>query len=165
MQSLQILDIKSFMQFLFQSQELDTYEFVSGELQTQMKYTFDGHINSSFFSDEEAAQYELEHATYLPWALAKEKVFLLIKGKKTPTHMKLVLRLSQLQTEKLLQQTTHYTTKDIDGMFINILYQEQKLNVIFGISYKIFTLDKILEEELSRHFVTLLKSKQITCQQ
>lgn len=164
MQTVQILDIKAFMQLLFQTNELDSYEFVSGELQTQMKYTFDGHMNHSFFSDEEITQYNLEHATYLPWLLAKDKVFQLIKGKKTPAQMKLVLRLSPSQMEILLQNTTNYTANDIDGMFVNILFQEQKLNVILGISYKIFSLDKSLEDDLFSFFTTFLKQKQITFQ-
>lgn len=150
------------MQLLFQSPELDSYEFVSGELQTQMTYIFDGHINASFFTEEETEQ--LQNASYLPWHFAKEKIFLLIKGKKTPSHMKLVLRLSHNQTEELLQQNSNYTHHDIDGMFINIYFHEQKLNVILGISYKIFTLGKTFEEDFSKNFITLLKSNQIAFQ-
>ncbi|MGN0438707.1 MAG: DUF5721 family protein [Lachnospiraceae bacterium] len=165
MLAIQILDIKTFMQFLFQTRELDAYELVSGELQTQMNYTFDGRINLNFFSEEEIVQYQLKQAAYLPWLLAKEKIFQLIKGKKTPTQMKLVLRLSQSQMEDFLKQSNTYTTNDIDGMFVNIIFQEQKLNVIFGISYKIFTLDKSLEEDFSSIFITFLKQKQITFQQ
>lgn len=165
MLAIQILDIKTFMQFLFQTQELDAYELVSAELQTQMTYTIDGRINLNFFSEEEIMQYQLKQTPYLPWLFAKEKVFQLIKGKKTPTQMKLVLRLSQSQMEDFLKQSNTHSTNDIDGMFINIIFQEQKLNVIFGISYKIFTLDKSLEEEFFSNFITFLKQKQITFQQ
>lgn len=164
MQAIQILDIKTFMQLLFQTKELDSYDFVSGELQTQMKYTLDGHINHSFFSDEETEQYQLKDASYLPWSLVKDKVFQLIKGKKTPDQMKLVLRLSGTQMAELLQNTANYTAKDIDGMFINIIFHEKKLNVIFGISYKIFSLDKSLEDELSSFFITFLKQNKIAFQ-
>mgnify|MGYP004614121349 FL=1 len=162
MQSIQILDVKPFMQVLFQTTELDSYDFVSGEIQTQLGYQLDGHVNPDFFSEEEADRYQPTHTGYLPWVLAKEKVFQIIKGKKTPSQMKLVLRLSPSQSEEILQQSTTYSANEIDGFFVNILFQEQKLNVILGISYKIFTLDKSLEDVFSAYFITFLKHNHIT---
>lgn len=91
MQSIEILDIKAFMLLLFQSAVLDKYEFVSGELRTDMTYSLDGHINKEFFSEDEIESLALNSQTYLSWHMAKEKVFTLIKGKKTPSQLKIVL--------------------------------------------------------------------------
>lgn len=76
MQEIEILDIKLFMQFLFQTNPFDSYEFVSSELRTDMSYSLDGHINREFFTEEEKSTLGIEHAVYLPWCHAKEKIFL-----------------------------------------------------------------------------------------
>lgn len=162
MQAIQILDVKQFMQLLFQSQEFHSYDFVSGEIRSDMKYQLDGHWNSDFFSTEEQEQYQLTDRTYLPWEFSKDRIFQLIKGRKTPSFMKLVLRLDNTQTQALLSQNKQFTSQDIDGLFVNITFQSKKLNVICGISYKIFTIDKALESDFYNYFVTFLKSKTIT---
>lgn len=165
MQSIHILDIKPFMQLLFQTEQLNEYEFVSADIRTDMTYSLDGHINRSFFSEEELIQHSLTQRSYLTWSIAREKVFTLIKGKRTPSLLKIVLRASVPETENLISSTnSSLNSNDIDGIFLNINFQENKLNVICGISYKIFTMDKELESEFSTKIITLLKSNSITCE-
>lgn len=165
MQSIHILDIKPFMQLLFQTEQLNEYEFVSADIRTDMTYSLDGHINRSFFSEEELIQHSLTQRSYLTWSIAREKVFTLIKGKRTPSLLKIVLRASVPETDNLISSTnSSLNSNDIDGIFLNIIFQENKLNVICGISYKIFTMDKELESEFSTKIITLLKSNSITCE-
>ena len=114
MQTINILDIKPFMQLLFQTTALDSYRFVSSSILADMSYTLDGHINHSFFNENDFDTLDIREQIYLPWSIAKEKVFQLIKGKKTPTQLKIV-------------------------------FQANNLNVICGISYQIFTMEKALE--------------------
>ena len=164
MQSIEILDFKNFMQLLFQTDTLDNYQFVSANLQTDMFYTLDGHINTDFFNEEELNNIFLTGNMYLPWYIAKEKVFLLIKGKKTPSQLKIVLRANPKQMQELLASTnSSLKPNDIDGVFLNILFQENNLHVICGISYNIFTLEKNLENEFSNNTIALFKSNNVTC--
>lgn len=164
MQSIEILDIKLFMQLLFQTDALDTYEFISSELRTDMSYSLDGHINKEFFTEEELTTLDLNNTSYLPWKLAKEKIFTLIKGKKTPSQIKIVLKANREYIVSLLSSiTSSLNPNDIDGIFLNIIFLENKLNVICGVSYKIFTLDKVLESEFYNKITTLFKSYKITC--
>ena len=164
MRTIEILDIKEFMQLLLQSDTFDLYDLVSGEIHTDMLYTIDGHMNHSFFSEEEQDIFAMSEHTYLPWKLAKAKVFLLIKGRKIPSSMKLVLRLPEHMITQIIRQQSTFQPDDISGIYLNILFQGQKLNVTCGISYKIFTLNKDLEDDISSVFITLFKSKHITCQ-
>ena len=165
MQTIEILDIKPFMQLLFQTNTLDSYEFVSAAIRTDMTYTLDGHINKDFFTEDELEQMHASDTSYLFWQYAKEKVFQLIKGKKTPSQLKIVLKLSDKDIHSLLDSThSSLTTADIDGMFVNILFQEGKLTIVCGISYKIFTMDKSLENELTTNISAILKAASITCQ-
>lgn len=164
MQAVEILDIKNFMQLLFQTDILDSYEFVSAELASDISYSLNGYIHKEFFNEEEADFIGLPDYDHLPWHLAKEKLFMLIKGKKTPLQLKIVLKACKNQTQEFLSQTnSSLNPNDIDGIFLNIIFQKNKLNVICGISYKIFTMDKQLESEFSNNISTLFKSNNITC--
>lgn len=162
MQAFHILDIKPFMQFLFQPGELDSYDFVSAQIHMDMDYSINGLLDTSFYTEDELENFQIKDAVYLPWSLARDKIFHIIKGKKTPGMMKIVLRLSDSQIKDMISQNSTFTPNDIDGMYINIIFQHQKLNVICGISYKIFSLDKSLEDILTKKITTLLKSKSIT---
>ena len=80
--------------------------------------------------------------------------------------MKIVLKLSPELTGQLLENTqSNLTLQDIDGMFLNILFQDHSLSVICGISYKLFTLEKNLEKELSTFFTHAFRQNNITVEQ
>ncbi len=164
MQLIQILDIKPFMQLLFQTEALDHYQLASATIQSDIQYILDGHLNSSFFSDEEFNSLQLANCEYLPWRIAKDKIFQIIKGKKTPTLLKIVLHPNETIIEELLSSTnSSLNSNDIYSVSVNISFQEQKLNVTVGISYKIFTMDKEFEMDFTSHLITLFKSNNITC--
>lgn len=163
MQSAEILDVKQFMQVLFKSTNFDAYEMVSAALRTDMDYSIDGRWNHSFFDETEIEEQALTTYTYLPWRLAKNKVFDLIKGKKTPTTMKFVFKLDITSMNKLLADTSSaYSVNDIDGIYLNILFQEHKLILTSSASFKMFTLDKSLEQEYFTSLVNMLKNNNIT---
>lgn len=165
MQSITILDIKPFMQLLFQTEQLNEYEFVSADIRTDMSYSLDGNINRSFFSEEELAKQSLEQSSFLTWCIAKEKIFTLIKGKRTPSLLKIVLKVSAQQTDNLVSSINpSLNSNDINGIFLNIIFQENKLNVICGISYNIFTMDKGFESEFASKLITFFKSNNIACE-
>lgn len=165
MQNTEILDVKQFMQLLFQTSSFDFYEMVSATLRTDMDYQIDGRWNHDFFDENEIDTHKLSDYTYLPWSLAKDKIFALIKGKKTPTVMKLIFKMSTGNLESLLHAiNSSQNINDIDGVHLNITFQNQKLNVTCSVSYKIFNLDKSLEQEIFNDFVTLLKSNNVTSQ-
>lgn len=165
MQSIEIFDIKKFMQLLFQTNFFDSYEFVSCDLSTDLSYVIDGHIHKSFFSEDELSILQLSESTYFPWNFIKEKLFFLIKGKKTPTQLKMILKLSSKQLEDFLRSTqSHFSQNEIDGLFLNILFQENNLKLICGISYSIFTMDKQLESDFSNSIIALLRTQNVTCE-
>lgn len=166
MQAIEILDVRAFMQLLFQTNTFDEYEFVSADLKTELNYSVDGHINRDFYNAEELETLSLTGHTFLPWSMARDKIFQLIKGKKTPSRLKIILKDSPEQLNDLLTRTkSSLNPNDIDGMFLNIMFQDKKLNVVCGSSYKIFTLDKELENEFFANTATLFKSNNITFEQ
>ena len=87
-----------------------------------------------------------------------EKDFDLIKGKRTPSYFKFVFLLSPKNLERTLLSThSSFTPEDITGMFINLKFQQKKLLLTTGISYRIFSVDKSLDQEwdsLVKRFLT-----------
>ena len=50
-----------------------------------------------------------------------------------------------------------FREEDIEGMYLNILYDPESLKLTTGISYRVFSLDKSLDyafEEMIRSFLT-----------
>lgn len=165
MQAIEVLDIKQFMRLLFQTDTLDHYEMVSAEIRTGISYSVDGKLNRPFYNKDELSLLQLEKSFFLPWQYAREKIFSLIKGKKTPSLLKLILKVNSIQASDILSLSgSSLNPNDIDGFFLNIIFQENKLNVICGLSYNVFTMDKELENHFSDSIITLLKSNNITCQ-
>lgn len=60
--------------------------------------------------------------------------------------MKMVFLLPPEQVTKLLSDNqTALTPDDINGLFLNIKYQDGTVSVVTGTSIKVFSLDKTLE--------------------
>lgn len=163
MLSINILDIKQFMQLLFKTNQLDSHEFISGELTTDFTFHMDGHIQKSFFTEDELSILALENTTYLPWSMVKERLFSLIKGKKKPGQLKIVLKLGAKDHADFFQKIeSSFTPSDVNGLFLNIIFQENTLRIITGISYTIFTMDQQLEADFTNYILEQLHNFQIT---
>ena len=153
------------MNTLLASEQFDAFLVDEASITTFNTFHIDGHIVKDFFNSEEITNMEQGLPEFSLWKDIRPICFQLIKGKKTPSQLKIVLKLSEDNTYSLLE-STHSTlsTMDIDGMFLNILFQHDKLTIVCGISYKIFTLDKNLENEFTTSISSLLKGASITCQ-
>lgn len=164
MKNIEILDIKLFMQLLFQTETFDTYLFVSSKIKTDINYQLDGTLNTTYYTEDERLSLGIDNSAYQTWKNIKEKIFYIIKGKKTPSQLHIVLRLSDEHAKQIIGTiNSSLNPNDIDALFLNILFNEQKLNVTCGISYKIFAINHDLENEFCDNFITLFKSYKISC--
>ena len=83
---------------------------------------------------------------FLSEAVIKTANSYTIKGSKVPSYMKMVFLLPPEQVTKLLSDNqTALTPDDINGLFLNIKYQDGAVSVVTGTSIKVFSLDKTLE--------------------
>ena len=105
---------------------------------------------------------EITDCDFLPYALLRGNCFDLIKGKKTPSSFKFVLLLSPKNLERTLSSIqSSFTGNDITGVFLNIRFQKQQLTLTTGISYRIFSVDKTLDNEWDRLVKQFLKQHEI----
>ena len=122
----------------------------------------DGHIHPDFYTSEEMEELEITDCDFLPYALLRGNCFDLIKGKKTPSSFKFVLLLSPKNLERTLSSIqSSFTGNDITGVFLNIRFQKQQLTLTTGISYRIFSVDKTLDNEWDRLVKQFLKQHEI----
>lgn len=71
----------------------------------------------------------------------------MMKGRNVPLYFQFVFQLSPENMQRTLAQCdSSFTPSDISAMFINLTFKDGKLTATTGISYRIFSLDKSLEQ-------------------
>ena len=162
MQALELTDIKSFMNQFLKSDVFDHFLLQEAVITSAVSFVTDGRINKGFYSEEELSALGLSGCTFLPFGMLRGNFFDLIKGKKTPSYFKFILLLSPENLRRTLDSiSSSFSENDITGVFINIRYQNQMLTLTTGISYRIFSPDKSLDNEWDRLVRQFLKQHEI----
>ena len=147
MLALKITDTKDFMTKLLAGDTFDTFLFSEGSVTTFTTFLVDGTWHPEFFKEEQSA---------LTWKLVRPLLYNIIKGKNTPVHMRIVLKLADYNVESLLRSAdVPFTKEEIDGLFLNLTYAKDEVSVTTGTSLRIFTLDKTLDrvwDDMVRRF-------------
>lgn len=130
MTALHVTDIKNFMNLLFNGSSFDSFLFVEGDISTSVDYHISGRVNYSFYSEEELESLKLEE--YQDWKTTKTIILQMIKGRRLPVSMKLVLK------KNGREDITYY---------LNVRFENSNLLLVTGISRTGFSLDKSGEKE------------------
>ena len=158
--SLRIKDTKTFMSHLLIKDTFDNFLLSEADIKTSCSHTIDGQVNRPFYSDEEYEELDEDSKRYTFWHTQKPFCFSLIKGSKVPSYMKLVMLLSLKETKTLLDNTDSGLSIDnINGLFINIRYQDGHADIITGTSLNIFSLDKTLDNAFDSYIKNFLSDK------
>ncbi|MFW5669005.1 MAG: DUF5721 family protein, partial [Acetivibrio ethanolgignens] len=76
--------------------------------------------------------------------------------------MKLILLLSRENVRKILERIGRGAEADsIEGLFLNIRYEKGEVKLITGSSFKVFTLDKTIEQEWDDSLKVFLRHYEI----
>lgn len=149
--SLQIADIKSFMNQLLISNTFDHFLLSEAVIKTNVSYTIDGHLNKDFYSTDELEMEQLDSLSVAPFSMLRPFCFDLIKGKKTPLSFHFTFQLSPANLENTVKSvSSSLSSSDISAMFLHVRYQNNVLTCSTGISYHTFSLDRTLEQEYDR---------------
>lgn len=155
--SLRIKDTRKFMSHLLVKNTFDNFLLSEASINTSCLHSIEGKINHSFYSDEEWAELDEDEKKYTSWLVQKPYCFSLIKGSKVPSSMKIVMLLSSSATVKLLNDSEALLSYDnINGLFINIKYQDGHADIITGTSLNIFSLDKTLDSSFDSYIRNFL---------
>ena len=152
MLSLQISDIRQFMTSLLSLETFDHFLLVEATVKMSVTHRIDGRINKEFYESDPAPEQD-----YISWGNVRDYVFSVIRGKQLPLSMKIILALPQPTIQALLTQNgLSERIRDIEGMYLNILYTPANLVLTTGISDKGFSLDRLADsilEESVRGFL------------
>ena len=137
MLALKITDTKAFMTKLLAGDTFDTFLFSEGSVTTFTTFLIDGTWHPEYFGEGDQI---------MTWRMIRPVLYNIIKGKHTPIHMRIVLKLADYNAEKLLKSSGLSLTKEqIDGLFLNLTYAKDEASITTGTSLRIFTLDKSLD--------------------
>lgn len=144
--SLQIQDIKAFMNKLLLQPAFDAFLLVEGSISTYNTFHIDGHLLADYYSREEQEALELSSRRFSRWQELRPFCLELIKGKRTPLSFRFTFQLSSENTEKLLAQAqSSFSLSDINGLILNLRYDSTGLSCTTAVSLNLFTMDKSLE--------------------
>ena len=161
--ALKLLEIKDFMHKLLCTETFDNFLIREAAICGSCMWELDGTLHTDFYSAEELAAQGLDGVSCLPFHHVRSQCFDLIKGKRTPSYFKFVFLVSPANLARTLKQTSSsFTPEDITGMFLNLKFQHGSLLLTTGISYRIFSVDKSLEQEWDALVKRFLKGHEIT---
>lgn len=160
MLSIQIQDVREFMNQLLRSELFHPFYLWEASIRTSVHYHIDGHLNPEFFNTDELEA--LPQSDYISWAEIKPQIFSMVKGSKTPLSMKIILMLSRTNTSHLLAKyNLPLSEENINGLFFNIHYDGRLVFCTTGVSYRTFTMDKRLEQVFEESMLTWLRHYKI----
>lgn len=156
--SLKLTETKKFMSQLLLSDTFDRFNFIEGEIVTFGTFRIDGYLQKEFFDTES----EDSLPEYASWAKMRDYCFSIIKGKHTPLSFKFIFSLSPEQiTQLITSQALDFQPQDVQGLYLNIRFDDHGLQCITGTSLKTFTLDKSLEKAWDQTVQKFFDKKEI----
>ncbi len=154
--SLNLTSQKTFISHLLLKETFDNFQFIEGEIVTFNKFTIDGFTQKGFYEDPD------DLPEYSSWKNVKEYCLSIIKGKQTPLSFRFIFRLSPKNTERLLEQKQlDFQPQDVQGLYLNITFDNNGLKCITGTSLKLFSLDKSLEKSWDEMVQKFFEQKEI----
>ena len=99
MESFNVKDVKRFMAKLLLHEDFDRYEVQEAEIVTDIVFKIDGHVQKSFYSEEEYE--ELGCPLLIKWKKLRPICYEIIKGKRTPVKFRFVLKLSEEELQEM----------------------------------------------------------------
>lgn len=157
--SVSITDVKHCMAHLLSRETFDLFYFVEASIKKEISYLIDGHLNSDFFDTDSEGK---PNRSYSLWRDVRPLVFEIIKGKRLPLSCKIILALPKKTIAYLIHESgSSFREEEIEGIYLNILYDPTSLILTTGISYRTFSLDKSLEQNVDDHMIKFLKEKGI----
>ena len=160
--ALKVEDVKTFTSKLFLKEDFDSFLVKEVNIVTYNNFSIDGHIRQGYYTDEELEANQIE--SFSSWKVLRPVCFSLIKGKKLPGSFHIVLLLPPSDTEKFaFASGSGISSEQIQGLYLNIRYEDGALYCITGTSLNFFTLDKTLENEWDNAVKDFMRSHEIVC--
>lgn len=139
---LKIKNAKEFMQKFLMTEAFADFLLAEARIDTAVRFDIDGHVKKDFYAKEEQEQQEFYE--FAAWESVRPQVLQLIKGKRTPLFMKLVLVYSPGKTLECFEREglTAEAENFVKYLLCTIKYENGMITLTGGVSYQGFTMDK-----------------------
>ncbi len=152
------------MRLLLDETMFDSFYICSGQVQTFATFDLNGKLNMDFFGPDEKEL--LGGRETALWKNVKPYIYQLMKGKKLPVSFHFTLQLSRENTDWLLGRYGLEDLKDkLSGLYLNIIYRNNKISCVTGLAYDTFVMDKRLEQIWDETAGKYLKQNNIAYEQ
>ena len=129
------------MSHLLLSETFDHFLLIEGEIVTFNTFQIKGYIQKDFCEEQDNLP------EYSSWKQVREYCYSLIKGKRTPLSFKFIFSLSPQNIARLIEREgLDFQSENVQGLYLNIRFDETGLNCVTGTSLKTFSMDKSLEK-------------------
>lgn len=148
MRSIDIQSVRNATYMMFAKDAFDGLLLVEADMNVLVNYKIDGKINRGFLADEDKEEFRYQN-DYAYWGDIRQFCYDIIKGKKIPVGLKFIFKLSKENVPEFLKRNNieGVEPKAINGLFLNIKYENEKLVCITGTSLATFDInDKRVEE-------------------
>ena len=143
MLAIRIKDVKAFMSKLLSADVFDSFLVEEAQIHTFNTFMIDGHQNREFYTKDELEDPEIFPYEYSCWKDVKGICFQLIKGKKVPTFMKIILHEKPERVYNLLEENEAVEYRNIlKALVVTIKFDANGLLLTTGTSYSTFVMDK-----------------------
>lgn len=130
--------------------------FYRTSIKMGVSYQIQGRINEGFY---DTSVEQTLNRDFCYWKEVRNRIFVL-QRKTSSLSCKIVLGLPKQSVSYLISHSNStFREDDIEGIYVNILYDPKTLLITTGISYKNFSLDKSLEYAFDEYLAKFLKEK------
>lgn len=158
--ALKIDGLKEFTKQLFMGETFDSFLVREANITTFNSFSIDGRVRHGYYSDEELENGKIER--FSSWKTLRPFCFSLIRGSRLPESFVIVLQLPPGGTEHFLTgRGLSVPAEQVNGLYVNIRYEDQTLFCVTGTSVSQFTLDKTLDREWDEAVKQFLKKKEL----
>ena len=143
MKAFKITETGKFMTKLLSGRTFDSFLLEEASLSMQVTWILDGKINRNFYTKEEWEDKTDHPFPLISWSEVRGHMRELIRGKKAPASLSIVLQLRPDMMEQMLTAEGYPQLRDnIGAMVLNIRYDGKEVTLVTGIALKSFTLDR-----------------------
>lgn len=146
-------EVKNFMNKILRENVFDDFETRSVEIQSFAKFDIDGKISKSFLEEEGVDPESLENVFFCKWGRIRPYIFEFIKGKVKPSYIKFVIAADN----QLLSQIS----ENAAALFINFVFEKDRVVCTTGTSQKNFALNKDLDIAWENYVKEFFKNIQV----
>ncbi len=150
-------EVKNFMNKILKENDFDDFEVRNVEIQSFAKFYIDGKVSKNFIEAENNSDdTEEQQVFFCKWGRIKPYVFQFVKGKIKPSYMKFVISAN----EELLNKISDNAA----ALFLNFVFEDDKVICTTGTAQKSFALNKQLEIEWEDYVKSFFKNIGIAVQ-